>query len=120
MHVRAVENGDLEAVLAITNDAILNSTALYDYHPRNPDFMANWFESKTRGNYPVIGAWVVASHHARGVPRTTTRGLVSSLRILSVRYLRGSVGGLASVSMKRTRSYGPHAARSPARIPDNG
>lgn len=43
------------SILAIFNEAIANSTALYDYHPRNPEFMAGWFESKTRGNYPVIG-----------------------------------------------------------------
>ena len=28
------------AILAIFNDAILNSTALYDYEPRKPESMA--------------------------------------------------------------------------------
>lgn len=42
-------------ILAIFNEAIANSTALYDYRPRDPGFMAGWFEAKTRGNYPVIG-----------------------------------------------------------------
>ena len=43
------------AILGIFNDAIANSTALYDYHPRPPESMADWFEAKVRGNYPVIG-----------------------------------------------------------------
>ena len=43
------------AILDIFNDAIANSTALYDYKPRAPESMVNWFDAKARGNYPVIG-----------------------------------------------------------------
>jgi phosphinothricin acetyltransferase len=43
-------------ILGILNEAILHSTALYDYHPRPPASMAAWFDAKDRGNYPVIGA----------------------------------------------------------------
>jgi phosphinothricin acetyltransferase len=42
-------------ILAILNDAIVNSTALYDYQPRTLLMMEGWFEAKARGNYPVIG-----------------------------------------------------------------
>jgi phosphinothricin acetyltransferase len=42
-------------ILAIFNDAIANSTALYDYRPRPPESMTGWFEAKTRGRYPIIG-----------------------------------------------------------------
>ncbi len=42
-------------ILAIFNDAILNSTALYDYQARTMDNMVRWFEAKQAGNYPVIG-----------------------------------------------------------------
>jgi phosphinothricin acetyltransferase len=45
-----------DAILAIFNEAIENSTALYDYQPRTPESMADWFAAKERGNYPVIGA----------------------------------------------------------------
>lgn len=44
-----------EPILAIFNDAIANSTALYDYQPRTMEFMGSWFETKARGAYPVIG-----------------------------------------------------------------
>jgi len=44
-----------EPVLAILNDAIVNSTALYDYKPRTLEMMSSWFEAKERGNFPVIG-----------------------------------------------------------------
>lgn len=42
-------------ILAIFNDAIASSTALYDYKPRAPEFMAGWFDAKAKGRYPVIG-----------------------------------------------------------------
>src|SRR5262245_1225911 len=44
------------AILGILNDAILNSTALYDYQPRTLQNMAAWFKSKEDGGFPVIGA----------------------------------------------------------------
>jgi phosphinothricin acetyltransferase len=44
-----------EAILAIFNDAIANSTALYDYKPRTMEMMTGWFENKARGKFPVIG-----------------------------------------------------------------
>ena len=44
-----------EQILAIFNDAIVNSTALYDYKPRTPDMMLSWFDAKAKGKYPVIG-----------------------------------------------------------------
>jgi len=43
------------AILEIFNEAILNSTALYDYYPRTMDTMANWFRVKQASDYPVIG-----------------------------------------------------------------
>jgi phosphinothricin acetyltransferase len=44
-----------EAILAIFNDAILNSTALYDYKPRTREMMGAWFETKAKGKFPIIG-----------------------------------------------------------------
>jgi L-amino acid N-acyltransferase len=42
-------------ILAILNDAIVHTTALYDYRPRTADMMQAWMEGKERGQYPVIG-----------------------------------------------------------------
>ena len=44
-----------EAMLTIFNEAIANSTALYDYKPRTLEMMAGWFAAKLKGKYPVIG-----------------------------------------------------------------
>ncbi|MEO8481961.1 MAG: N-acetyltransferase family protein [Acidobacteriota bacterium] len=57
MHIVACTyDGHARAILDILNDAILNSTALYDYRPRTLDMMIPWFEAKTKGGFPVIGA----------------------------------------------------------------
>ena len=44
-----------EDILAIFNDAIANSTALYEYLPRTMETMVTWFDAKAAGNYPVVG-----------------------------------------------------------------
>lgn len=43
------------AILAILNDAIVTSTALYDYRTRPPEAMNTWFQAKRQGNFPVLG-----------------------------------------------------------------
>lgn len=45
-----------EAILAIFNDAIANSTALYEYKPRTMETMKAWFATKEANRFPVIGA----------------------------------------------------------------
>jgi phosphinothricin acetyltransferase len=44
-----------DAILAILNEAIVSSTALYDYAPRTAASMVAWFAAKAAGAYPVIG-----------------------------------------------------------------
>jgi phosphinothricin acetyltransferase len=44
-----------KAILGIFNEAIVNSTALYDYKPRTMEMMTAWFDTKSKGKYPVIG-----------------------------------------------------------------
>ena len=43
------------AILDIFNDAILTSTALYDYQPRTLANMEDWFVAKQNGEFPVVG-----------------------------------------------------------------
>lgn len=44
------------ATLDLFNDAILKTTALYDYEPRTAESMVTWFDAKQVDEYPVIGA----------------------------------------------------------------
>jgi phosphinothricin acetyltransferase len=42
-------------IVEIFNEAILNSTALFEYKPRSFESMAPWFKNKESGRFPVIG-----------------------------------------------------------------
>lgn len=42
-------------ILAIFNEAIANSTALYDYKARTGEMMTAWFAAKRKNDLPVIG-----------------------------------------------------------------
>lgn len=44
------------AILGIFNEAIANSTALYDYEPRTAHSMVGWFKAREVGRFPVVGA----------------------------------------------------------------
>lgn len=44
-------------ILAIFNEAIVSSTALYDYQPRTMETMQAWFATKEAGNFPVLGSF---------------------------------------------------------------
>lgn len=54
--VNCTEAAHGSAILAIFNDAILHSTAFYEYQPRPPESMAAWFRTKEASKFPVIGA----------------------------------------------------------------
>jgi L-amino acid N-acyltransferase len=57
MKIHDCGESEKAAILEILNDAILHSTALYDYKPRTMEMMDHWFDAKRKGGYPVLGAF---------------------------------------------------------------
>ncbi|MFE8102047.1 N-acetyltransferase family protein [Brenneria goodwinii] len=53
--VDCTEARHAQQILDIFNEAIINSTALYDYKPRPLESMTAWFASRTAGGFPIIG-----------------------------------------------------------------
>lgn len=53
--VQCTQARHAQAILDIFNEAILHSTALYDYRPRPLESMETWFSNKDKGNFPVLG-----------------------------------------------------------------
>ena len=53
--VRPCTAEHLQAIREIYNDAILNSTALYEYAPRSEETMREWFAARQRDGIPVLG-----------------------------------------------------------------
>lgn len=117
------------AILAIFNEAIVNSTALYDYQPRPLESMKAWFDTKQQGNFPVIGledsqgqllafgsygtfrAWpaykytvehsvyVHRDHRGRGLGLEVMRALIESARQRDLHALVGGIDATNTASM---------------------
>ncbi|HXJ57899.1 MAG TPA: GNAT family N-acetyltransferase [Verrucomicrobiae bacterium] len=56
MNVRLATATDLPGILEIYNDAVLHTTATYDYEPRTLEHRTQWFEERQRDGYPVFVA----------------------------------------------------------------
>jgi L-amino acid N-acyltransferase len=66
MQIREAEHRDLDIILDIMNDAIINTTSIYDYKPRGHAFVENWFDKKRLDNMPVLVAEVNGNTVAYG------------------------------------------------------
>ncbi|HIC2916287.1 TPA: N-acetyltransferase family protein [Staphylococcus aureus] len=52
--IRCAKKEDLNAILAIYNDAIINTTAVYTYKPQTIDERIAWFETKQRNHEHIF------------------------------------------------------------------
>lgn len=55
MRIALCDRAHAEPILGILNDAILHTTAVWDYEPRPLGAMLEWFAGKERMGLPVIG-----------------------------------------------------------------
>jgi L-amino acid N-acyltransferase YncA len=123
-------------ILAIFNEAIANSTALYDYQLRTPEQMVSWFEAKARRRYPVIGiengsgelmgfasygmfrerpaykytvehsVYVDTRFRGQGVGRALLAGIVDAAQRQDYHVLVGGIDASNAVSIKLHESLG--------------
>ncbi len=54
--IRPATAADLPSILDIYNDAILNTTAVYDYAPHTLAMRESWFAAKREAGFPVLVA----------------------------------------------------------------
>lgn len=124
------------AILDILNEAIVHSTALYDYAPRTAASMVAWFESKQVRRFPVLGAvdeagvllgfasygtfrerpaykytvehsvYVHAQQRGRGVGRALLRQLIERARQQEYHMLIGGIDAGNAVSIALHQSLG--------------
>jgi phosphinothricin acetyltransferase len=84
--VREATQEDLPAILEIYNDAVLHTTATYDYEPRTMEHRIAWYEDHAKHNYPVfvaqngagriVGWSSLNQYHARPGYRFTTENSI--------------------------------------------
>ncbi len=136
MHLTRCDASYADQILAIFNDAILNSTALYDYKPRTKESMGQWFENKRKGSFPVIGAvddsgellgfgsygtfrawpaykysvehsiYVAAPHRGRGLGKILLQETVNSAREQNYHVLIGGIDSQNTVSIRLHKHFG--------------
>lgn len=56
IHIRNATPDDAEAIRAIYNDAVANTTAVFDYEPRSIEAQMAWLAMKAEQNLPVLVA----------------------------------------------------------------
>ncbi|HMG91709.1 MAG TPA: GNAT family N-acetyltransferase [Chryseolinea sp.] len=56
MLIREANKTDLQSILEIYNEAIVNSTAVYDYNPHTLEMRQQWYDDKLDKGIPVIVA----------------------------------------------------------------
>lgn len=69
MRIRPAVAADLPAMLAIYNEVVTTTTAIYDYNPRTIDAHAAWLGAKREQNWPILvadDAGVVAGYGSYG------------------------------------------------------
>jgi L-amino acid N-acyltransferase YncA len=52
--IRDAVHSDLEAIRAMYNHAIVNTTAVYEYDTFGEPYMEEWWKSKQSGRWPVV------------------------------------------------------------------
>ncbi len=55
--IKSCTEEQLPEIREIFNEAILHSTALYDYKLRTMEVMNSWYAEKQLGKYPIIGVF---------------------------------------------------------------
>ena len=124
------------AILDIFNEAIVNSTALYDYEERGSGSMVGWFEAKRAGGFPVIGvedgdgvlmgfgsygsfrAWpaykysvehsvyVHKDHRGKGLGRTLLKELIAAARQDGMHAMIGGIDAANAASIALHEKFG--------------
>jgi phosphinothricin acetyltransferase len=116
MLIRRALASDVPAILEIYNDAVLNTTASYDYEPRTLEHRQAWFNEHERTNYPmfvaadesgaVVGWSALNPFHARVGYRFTTE---NSIYIAAAHRGKGLGGKLLAPLIEGAKQRGLHA-----------
>ena len=134
------EEAHAGAILAILNEAIVNSTAIYDYRPRPLESMSPWFATKRAHGYPIVGAenasgeligfgtygqfrdrpaykytvehsvYVESAHRGRGVGRAILQHLIEFARAKDLHVLVGGIDASNKSSISFHEHLGFHHA----------
>lgn len=144
--IRTADAPDVPAVLAITNDAIVNSTALFEYQPRTLAQQQAWLAQKQADGWPVLVAaagfevvgfgtfgsfrdrpayhptvehsvYVANGQRGRGVGRQLVEALITEAR---KRGLHSMIGGIDGSNAGSLAFHAALGFREVGRLPEVG
>ncbi|MCS3795801.1 GNAT family N-acetyltransferase [Niastella sp. OAS944] len=135
INVRIALETDLETILEIYNDAIMNTTAVYDYEPHTLEMRKQWFRIKEAQGYPVfvaedngrvvgfssIGPWrawaaykysvensiyVAADQRGKGIGKKLLEPLIEAAKQLDLHAIIAGIDATNEVSINLHRHFG--------------
>ena len=112
--VRAAAEADLPAILAIYNDAVAKTTAIWNDGFADLDNRRQWFEGRRRLNYPVLVATLddaVVGYASFGDFRAFDGyrfTVENSVYVAELARRRGAASALLVALIERARTLGKH------------
>jgi phosphinothricin acetyltransferase len=133
--VRRARRQDCPAILDIYNDAVLHTTASYDFEPRSLEHRQAWFDDHERSDYAVFVAeaedgvvgwsslsryhdrfgyrftcensvYVAASHRGRGIGALLLAPLIDTARQRGLHTILAAIDGANEASLRLHRRFG--------------
>ena len=135
IQVRKAIEADIPGMLAIYNDIIENTTAVYDYKPHSLEMRMNWFSEKTKSGFPVFVAetdgivagfssigpfrnwaaykysvensvYVSAAYRGKGIGRLLLKPLISAAEGMNMHTIIASIDDTNLTSLRLHESFG--------------
>lgn len=135
MQVRPATRDDLPAIVEIYNEAVLNTTASYDYEPHSMEQRVAWFDAHEQRQQPVFVAvensivlgwsslssfrerigyrftvensvYVGVSHRGRGVGAALMPPLIESAQALGMRAIIAAIDAENDISIRLHARFG--------------
>jgi L-amino acid N-acyltransferase len=135
INVREAIEEDLPQLLAIYNDIIIHTTAVYDYEPHTLAMRKQWFDTKKQQGFPVyvaeegkrilgfssIGpfrAWaayqysvensvyVAADERGKGIGKLLIPPLIEATKTLQLHTIIASIDAMNESSLRLHKSFG--------------
>lgn len=135
VNIRNATENDLEDILAIYNDAIINTTAVYSEQPHTLQMRKDWLADRIKNNFPVfvadtegkvagfssfghfrvwpcyrytveISVYVDASHRGKGISKMLLQSLVDCAKETNVHAIIAGISADNQISINLHRSFG--------------
>jgi L-amino acid N-acyltransferase len=136
MQIHPADPANLEAIHEIYNDAVLNTTASYDYEPRTMEYRIAWFETHAEQRLPIFVAksddgqvvgwsslsryhdrrgyqftvensvYVAAAHRGRGIGKLLMPPLINSAQALGLRAIIAAIDAENQSSIRLHARFG--------------